>query len=71
MIDLNKINSDCIYSITDLQQFFNYRTVQSVHNFIKKYDVPVIIFHRKKYVKGSDILKIFDKFVYNSINNNK
>ena len=70
MIDLNKINSDCVYSITDLQQFFNYKTVQSVHNFIKKYNIPVTVFHRKKYIKGSDILKIFNELFNNSVNNN-
>ena len=70
MIDLNKINPDCIYSISDIQQFFNYKTVQSVHNFIKKYNLPVSVVCRKKYVKGSDILKIFNELLKNSVNNN-
>lgn len=70
MIDLKKIDSDIIYSITDLQHFFNYRTVQSVHNFIRKYNIPVIVYHGKKYVKGSEILKIFNELFNNSVNNN-
>jgi predicted site-specific integrase-resolvase len=58
MIDLTQINPDILYSPNDLSKIFKVSPI-TLRYYIKKGYLPAVKFGNRFFVKGSDLLKVF------------